>query len=312
MRWASRFLDAAWAGADGVVQLLLSAKANVNPTAFPNRQRLWKAATHSGVPACVFSRMRAKAQLSQVEQCAVGLTTWSTMCGWCCRSRWTLMRITVLRFRFTRRCCRSAVASSHIDVVRALLKAHASVNYVPCRRGGGVLKAAAAKGVTLIVAELLQAKAEVDLVDDNAVVDGKTPLWVAAEARHMETMHALLHARAAVDRADTTWGQGYTPLLVAVTGARHNDDAATDTVEALLRAKADPSRRGTRNDGRPLQCGNVDVARALTWHGRCCRPKHLPTSRRMPSLRHRWTPQLRPEARRWWRSCAQHQQQQPH
>ena len=274
-------LDAAWAGHDSAIQVLVRAKANLNPAAGVDRRQLWRAATHSGRHACVMTLMRAKADVSRDEIYAIGLATLreAARAGYLDDVQNLLSaRVDVdanyndvqpFHETLLLQChspLGSAVEGRHLDVVRALLKAHALVNDVPSHRGGGFLKMAAAAGMTEIVVALLQAKAEVDTLDyDNPASDGATPLWVAVDGLKVETVRVLLQARAAVDKASTR-GQGKTPLLCAI--AHPNSHTGTDLACTLLQSKADPSRRALYHPwASPLEHAvkfrNLQVALAL-------------------------------------------------
>jgi ankyrin repeat protein len=117
---------------------------------------------------------------------------------------------------------------------------------------------AAKQGQRQEVRRLLRDGADVD----TALGDGMTALHWAAQAGDAELTNILLWAGANV--AATTRIGGYTPLLIA----SNRGDAPT--IEALVRAQADPNR-ATTNGTTPLMLaaasGSVEAVRLLIDHG---------------------------------------------
>jgi ankyrin repeat protein len=108
-----------------------------------------------------------------------------------------------------------------------LVKRVVSINndFYPVIDGTTPLLIAAQNGHKEIVEALLNARAPVD----QAGSSGITPLWIAAQNGHKEIVEALLNARAPVDQADS---YGITPLWIAA------QNGHKEIVKALLKAQA--------------------------------------------------------------------------
>ena len=92
---------------------------------------------------------------------------------------------------------------------------------------------------------------------DQAVEDGRTPLYMAAENGHHEVVAALIAARANVDLA---MNDGFTPLLVAAQNGHH------EVVAALINANATVDQ-AMKDGSTPLLMaamnGHLEVVTAL-------------------------------------------------
>lgn len=134
-----------------------------------------------------------------------------------------------------------------LDLVKALLAAHADPNIiVPRYRGLPPLAAAAVVDRVDIVETLLKAHAKVDVCD----YGGETPLMEAAQAGRLDAVDALLTAGADVNARDD---QGVTPLHYACRSAPFNPSSDTvqeneGVIARLIAAHADCN--AADNEGR--------------------------------------------------------------
>eukprot|EP00439_Symbiodinium_sp_Y106_P013210 s613_g1.t3 len=117
-------------------------------------------------------------------------------------------------------------------------------------RSSSALCTASLLGHSIVIALLLEARADVDMIGDH----GASPLMWAAVHRHVAVTRQLLQARAGVD-VESERGQGATALLVAA------EKGHADIAEVLLEAGADPDKAA------PLVMAacedRVEVTRAL-------------------------------------------------
>lgn len=114
------------------------------------------------------------------------------------------------------------------QVIMALLKAGANVNYV--ERHGGItpIICASLRGHTIVVKALLEAGADINHADN----EGHTALILASEYKRVEVVKILLENGADVNHADNA---GRTALKEALSHSIYAEDAVGKTIERMLR-----------------------------------------------------------------------------
>ena len=147
-----------------------------------------------------------------------------------------------------------AAQENHLDVVLALIGAHADLQARTSDLGVMPLDAAADRGHDAIVRALLAADADIDAAEN----DGTTALGRAAQAGHDDVVRTLVGAHA---RLEPRNAMGATPLFVAI------GDGHLDVVKTLLAAGADANARERDRGATALvlaaQSGETEIARAL-------------------------------------------------
>ena len=141
--------------------------------------------------------------------------------------------------------------------VRLLLSRGAAVNVRQVEGRTPLYQAASLGNATNIVKLLLARGADPNI----AIANGRTPLMAAATRGDVDTMTALIDAKAGVDVKD---GAGDTALMLAA------GDGNPRAVRLLLDRGADAKARTTRNEtalGNAGTAGNAETVRLLLDHG---------------------------------------------
>ncbi len=155
-----------------------------------------------------------------------------------------------------------AARNGNVEAVRLLLKAGAEVNRVD-NYGRTALRFAATSGYARVVRLLVKYQADVNIIADDESEDDEyddriTPLNLACEGGHTETVSVLLDNHAEVNAPGY---YGCNSLIYACRG-KH-----TDIVELLLNAGADVQAADFESGETPLEIAasnnNVEIARLL-------------------------------------------------
>ncbi|CAE7840320.1 unnamed protein product [Symbiodinium sp. CCMP2592] len=116
-----------------------------------------------------------------------------------------------------------ACIKGHLQIVKILLEARASIEEAASSSGKTPLSLAAERGHMEVVEELLAKQARLDQTN----TDGSTPLHAAAHQCEVEVVARLLSRKSLVNVADN---EGWTPLMYAV----NSPAAASDSVRPEL------------------------------------------------------------------------------
>lgn len=150
-------------------------------------------------------------------------------------------------------CLRDAIQADNLKEVQHLME-HAATLCPPSERSGrqfsetqkraAVLQYAASVNAVNTISWLLGQKVNPDDTQwktyNHRANDGQTPLHVAAMQAQLEAVKLLLEAGANPNAVDK---KGNTPLMIAASGLAGDAEREWHTVDCLLRAGADPSRR---------------------------------------------------------------------
>ena len=114
-------------------------------------------------------------------------------------------------------------------------------------------------GDQIIVRKILKRRGDDIDVNQALTTDGSTPLYIASQFGHVDTVNVLIKAGGNVNQAKTT--DGASPLYMA------SQQGNVDIVKVLLKAGGNVHQAKTTDGASPLfiasQQGNVDLVKVL-------------------------------------------------
>lgn len=248
----------------GVVQVLLEAKAFVNQTDTEEDVdtqedvTLWNAAAH-GSGKCARLLLQAGESVNTIDNFGDGsvhAATWLDnvdLIGLLVRGKANVNMLNMLNHGGF--APMHLAATTHVDVVRVLLRAKAdpygswSPNLTP-------MQLAAQYGHVAILQELLQAKVSTEHQDEEDLT--YSPVQLAAQNGRVDATHFLIRAKADINAARSAG------VVTAMHLAAQENEV--DVVRMLIRAKADMDRQdliGSTPLHESVKKGNVNVVRLL-------------------------------------------------